>query len=208
MPNLNLHDQNGAVVGEVDLPAEVFGCEDNQGLVHQVVVGLRANRRQGTAMTKNRALVKGGGCKPWRQKGTGRARQGTIRAPQWVGGGHAFGGQRTNYKQDLPVKMNRGALRCVLSGKLRGEAIKLVDKIEIKEIKTKAFALILKNLEVGRGSLIVHNNLPDEELLSLRNIAGVRPIRAQDLSTLDAFEARTLVLVGDAVNTLQDRLTG
>ncbi|MCG3196307.1 MAG: 50S ribosomal protein L4 [Candidatus Omnitrophica bacterium] len=206
MPKAPLFRQDGSSVGEIDLPESVFGCEVRPGLIHQVVVSQRANQRQATKMTKNRSHVSGGGKKPWRQKGTGRARQGSIRAVQWVGGGRAFGNQTYNFEQDIPRKMKRGALRAALSQKCLDQAVLVVESIALPEIKTKAFAAILKNLNLGSGTLLVHQGLTEKELLSARNIEGVRLIRAADLSTLDTVEARSLLLVRDTVEALEKRL--
>lgn len=208
MPKLPLYRQDGTTIGEIELPDAVFACEDRPGLVHQVVVAQRANLRQATSMTKNRSHVRGGGKKPWRQKGTGRARQGSTRAPQWVGGGHAFGNQKSNFHQDVPVKMKRGALRCALSRKITENAIKVVDGIQLEQIKTKAFATILSALECGKGTVLVHDGLGENISLSARNIPGVRLVRSQDFSTLDAIEARKVVLLKTSVESLSLRLIG
>jgi large subunit ribosomal protein L4 len=206
MPKTTLYSQDGSTVGEIELPESIFNVEDRPGLVHQVVVAQRANKRQATSMTKNRSLVRGGGKKPWRQKGTGRARQGSIRAPQWVGGGRAFGNQKSNFHQDLPQKMKRGSLCCALSQKLREEAIVVVDQIKLNAIKTKAFAGVLEALKATRGVVIVHNGLTEKEMLSARNIPGLRLVRSQDLSTLDTVEARRLLVLKDSIVSLEKRL--
>jgi len=208
MPMAPLYDQSGKTLGEIELSEAVFGCEDRPGLVHQVVVSLRANRRQGNAMTKNRSQVSGGGKKPWRQKGTGRARQGSIRASQWVGGGRAFGNQRQNHEQDIPKKMRQGALRCALSQKCRDQRLRVVEKIEIAEIKTKRVAEILGALQCGKGTVLVHDGLTEKVLLAARNIDGLSVVRARDLSALEAVEAGELLLVRDAVQNLEERLAG
>ena len=208
MATLPVYRQDGSTVGEVDLPESVFGCEYRPGLVHQVVVAQRANKRQGTSMTKNRSVVRGGGRKPWRQKGTGRARQGSIRAPQWVGGGHAFGCQQSNFHQDVPSKMKQGALKCALSLKAKDNAIKVLDEISLGGIKTKAFAGILSALELGKGTLLVHDGLSEAAFLSARNIPGLRLVRAQDLSTLDAVEARIVLMIRNTIESLEKRLQG
>lgn len=206
MPKAPMFRQDGSAVGEIELPESVFGCEVRSGLIHQVVVSQRANQRQATKMTKNRSHVRGGGKKPWRQKGTGRARQGSIRAVQWVGGGRAFGNQTYNFEQDIPRKMKRGALRSALSQKCLEQAVLVIESISLPEIKTKAFAAILANLKLGGGTLVVHEGLTEKELLSARNIEGLRLVRSSDLSTLDAVEARSLLLVRDTVEALEKRL--
>jgi large subunit ribosomal protein L4 len=206
MPKVPLYNQNGSTEGEIDLPDFLFGCEHRSGLVHQVVVAQRANLRQCNSTTKTRGMVSGGGKKPWRQKGTGRARQGSTRSPQWTGGGRAFGGQKKNYRQTIPKNIGRGALRCALSDKCRRDNLRVVTGIEIAEIKTKAFAEILRNLDLGKGTVVVHSGLSDEAVLSARNIAGLRLVRSQDLSTLDTVEARQLLLLKDAIECLEERL--
>ncbi len=208
MPTLPLYRQDGSTVGQVDLPDEIFNCEDRPGLIHQVVVAQRSNKRQGTSMTKTRSMVSGGGKKPWRQKGTGRARQGSIRAPHWVGGGRPFGGQVPNFHKDVPVKMKHGSLKCALSQKVRENAIKILDEVRLGEIKTKAFAGILSALDLGKGTILVHDGLSENVFLSARNIPGLRLVRAQDLSTLDAVEARNLLMIQNTVEPLNKRLNG
>jgi large subunit ribosomal protein L4 len=206
MPTVPIYRQDGSTCGEIELSEDIFGCEFRPGLVHEVVVAQRANKRQATSMTKTRSFVRGGGKKPWRQKGTGRARQGSIRAPQWVGGGRPFGGQHPNFRQDLPKKVRKGALRAVLSQKVREDSFKVVEDIQMESIKTKNFAAILSTLNLGKGTLLVHDGLCEAAYLSARNIPGVRLIRSADLSTLDTFEAKTLVLLQASVESLTKRL--
>lgn len=208
MPTLPLYRQDGSTVGQVELPDTIFSCEDRPGLIHQVVVAQRSNKRQGTSMTKTRSMVSGGGKKPWRQKGTGRARQGSIRAPQWVGGGRPFGGQTSNFHKDVPAKMKQGALKCALSQKARENAIKVLDEVSLGEIKTKNFAGILSALELGKGTVLVHNGLSENAFLSARNIPGLKLVRAQDLSTLDTVEARNLLMIQNTIEPLSKRLHG
>jgi len=207
MPKVPLYRQDGSTSGEIDLADHVFGVEFRPHLISQVVVAQRANTRQNNRLTKSRGMVSGGGSKPWRQKGTGRARQGSTRAPHWVGGGHAFGGQTHNSHQDVPKKMKRGALKSSLSEKCRAEDLKVLDKLEVKEIKTKAVAGVLTALGLGRGVVLVHEGLNDEALLSARNIPGLRLVRSQDLSALDAAEAKQVLITKDAVASLEKRLS-
>ena len=208
MPTLPLYRQDGSTVGQVELPDSVFACEDRPGLIHQVVVAQRSNKRQGTSMLKTRSMVRGGGKKPWRQKGTGRARQGSIRAPHWVGGGRPFGGQTSNFHKDVPLKMKHGALKCALSQKARENGIKVLDELLLPEIKTKNFALFLSALDLGKGTVLVHNGLSESAFLSARNIPGLKLVRAQDLSTLDTVEARILVMIQNTFGPLEKRLNG
>lgn len=206
MPKVPLYQQDGSAHGEIELADQVFGVEFRPHLVSQVVVAQRANSRQNNRMTKTRGMVSGGGSKPWRQKGTGRARQGSTRAPHWVGGGHAFGGQSHNSHQDVPRKMKRGALVSTLSEKCRTENLRVLEKLEIKEIKTKVVAGVLKALGLSRGIVFVHEGLNDEALLSARNIPGLKIVRSQDLSTLDVAEAKEVLITKDAVASLEKRL--
>jgi large subunit ribosomal protein L4 len=207
MPKAPLDKQDGSKAGEIELSDAVFGCENKPALVHQVVVSQRANLRQDNATRKNRSMVRGGGAKPWRQKGTGRARQGSIRAVQWVGGGRAFGGQWKNSKHDIPRKFRQGALCAVLSEKYRGDNLKVVETIELSDIKTKSVQAILDKLELEQGTILVHGGLSDKVLLSARNISGLRLVRSQDLSVLDAVESMKLLLDKAAVENLEDRLS-
>jgi large subunit ribosomal protein L4 len=206
MPKITLYRQDGTALPEIDLPDSIFAVEDRPGLLHQVVVAQLSNKRQATKMTKNRSHVRGGGKKPYRQKGTGRARQGSTRASQWVGGGRPFGNQVYNFHHDLPPKMRRGALRCALSRKFRSQEIMVVDEIKLPEIKTKAFASILAKLKLAQGTVVIHDGLSQAEMLSARNIEGLRLVRSQDLSALDAVQARTLLFVRDTIESLERRL--
>lgn len=207
MPKMPLYDQTGKVIGETELSSEVFEYEDRPGLVYQVVVSQRSNLRQGTRLLKNRAMVSGGGRKPYRQKGTGRARQGTIRAPHWVGGGRTFGGQVQNHDRKISRKMRRNALKSVLSQKVRDEQIKVVDAIRLDGIKTRQVAAVLKALEFGRGTLLVYQSDDQIVYLSSRNIDGVKTIRVDDLSTLDGFEAKQILIDQASVQSLTERLS-
>lgn len=207
MPKVPMYRQDGSTAGEIELADQVFGVEFRPHLVSQVVVAQRANQRQDNRMTKTRGMVSGGGAKPWRQKGTGRARQGSTRAPHWMGGGHAWGGQTHNSHQAVPPKMKRGALRSTLSEKCRNENVRVLEKLEISEIKTKTMAGVLKALGLDRGVVLVHEGLNPEALLSARNIPGLKMVRSQDLCTLTAAEAKELVITKDAVDSLVKRLS-
>jgi large subunit ribosomal protein L4 len=208
MPTVELLNQRGEVVGELQLKEEVFGVEPNHTLMHQAVLSYLANQRQGTHSTKTRGEVRGGGRKPWRQKGTGRARQGSIRAPQWVGGGVVFGPRPRDYSFYLSKKERRLALRSALSAKLADGEIKVVEELEIEEPKTKKMEEILRSLGIeGENTLIVTEEMNPVVILSARNlpyVVGV--VEAKDLTTYDVLSAKYLVMTKKAVEIVEDRL--
>ncbi|MEL7537171.1 MAG: 50S ribosomal protein L4 [Pseudomonadota bacterium] len=189
----------------VDLAPEAFGVEFNEALVHQVVTAYLAGSRQGTKAQKNRSQVRGGGAKPWRQKGTGRARAGTIRSPIWVGGGRAFAARPRDYTQKVNKKMYRGALRSVLSELVRQDRLVIVDELKLDAPKTRQLADRLRELELG--SVLIVNDAFDENLfLAARNLADVGIITVVDVDpvTLIRFE-KVLMTIG-ALKTLEERL--
>jgi large subunit ribosomal protein L4 len=208
MPTVELLNQRGEVVGELQLKEEVFGVEPNHTLMHQAVLSYLANQRQGTHSTKTRGEVRGGGRKPWRQKGTGRARQGSIRAPQWVGGGVVFGPRPRDYSFYLSKKERRLALRSALSAKLADGEIKVVEELEIEEPKTKKMEEILRSLGIeGENTLIVTEEMNPVVILSARNlpyVVGV--VEAKDLTTYDVLSAKYLVMTKKAVEIVENRL--
>jgi len=176
---IKVYNQDGAAVGEVELTPEVFGIEPNEAVVHQYVTNYLARQRQGNAATKTRNEVRGGGTKPYRQKGTGRARMGTWRTPLRRGGGTIFGPHPRDYGSKFPKQMKRLAIRSVFSDKARAEKIKVVDKIEFPEIKTKSMLSVLAKLDLeGRRCLILSEGRNDQLALSCRNIPGVQVRRA------------------------------
>lgn len=200
MLTLKVYNQNGQVVGDIELDASIFGVAVNPGLIEQAIVTTLANRRTAIAHTKTRGEVRGGGKKPWRQKGTGRARQGSIRSPQWRGGGVIFG-PRSN--RNFTLKMNtvarRQALRMALSDKAKHEHLTVVDKLNMAKPKTKDFFQVLKNLTMPSKSLIV---LPATDLNLIkagRNIPGLKFIRADNLNTFDVIHHPRLLLVQDSL---------
>jgi len=176
---VKVYNQDGAAVGEVELTPEVFGIEPNEAVVHQYVTNYLARQRQGNAATKTRNEVRGGGAKPYRQKGTGRARMGTWRTPLRRGGGTIFGPHPRDYGSRFPKQMKRLAIRSVFSDKARAEKIKVVDKIELTEIKTRSMLSVLARLDLeGRRCLILSEGRNDQLALSCRNIPGVQVRRA------------------------------
>jgi large subunit ribosomal protein L4 len=194
-------------VGSLDVSDEVFGGRVKVDLIHESVVRANAADRQGTHATKNRALVSGSGKKPWRQKGTGRARVGEIRNPLWRKGGTVFGPQPRSYEFTVPKKVEKGALRAALSAKLQGGAVVVVDALSASEVKTKAAAAMLRGLGIDGKAVIVDVH-PDEKFaLSVRNIAGVRMLPSNRITARDVMDTRKVVLTEAALQKLQDVLS-
>ena len=176
MPKIDVYDITGKKVSEIELNEEIFGIKPNKELVHAAVVNYLANQRQGTQSTKTRAEVRGGGRKPWRQKGTGRARQGSIRAPQWIKGGIALGPKPRSYRYTINKKERRIAIKSVLSSKVLENTLTVVDKIAFDEIKTKNMVTALNNLKVEGKTLIMLPEKNENVQKSARNIEGVKTI--------------------------------
>lgn len=188
--NVKVFNQNGEEVGTADLKPELFDIEPNEAVVHQYIVNLLARRRQGNASTRGRSEVRGGGRKPWRQKGTGRARAGTIRSPLWRGGGIVFGPKPRGYGSNMPRKMKRLAIRSVFSDKARSERIKILDKIELDQIKTKAVVDMMTKLDLeGKKCLVLDEGRNDKLALSCRNLPKVRYLRAALANGYDLLNA-------------------
>lgn len=198
-----LYNQNKEEVGDINLPKEIFELEVNSDLVHQVVLSQQSNRRQNTAKAKGRGEVKGGGRKPWRQKGTGRARHGSIRSPLWRGGGVTFGPTtEKNYKRVIPKKIRRKAVLQILSAKAKENVVLVLDKFDIKEIKTKDMAESISKLFKGSG-LIVLPKMDKNIILSTRNIAKVDTIQAKDLNALDLLNYKYVILLKDSIDVIK-----
>lgn len=194
-------------MGDLELSETVFGAPVNEGLVHQAVVRYLANQRQGTASTKTRGEVSGGGRKPWRQKGTGRARQGSIRAPQWVGGGTVFGPKPRDYRQAMPKKARRAALRSALSSKVASGELLVLDELTFEQPKTKKMVEVLQNLKAaGASALVVTGELDRNVILSARNIPGVGTTRAGDLNVYDVVAHARLIATKDAIAKIEEVL--
>jgi len=204
MPKVALYNISGAQVGEVELSDAVFGITPNAHVVHQAVVMQQASMRAGTHKTKGRSEVSGGGRKPWRQKGTGRARQGSIRAPQWRGGGTVFGPQPRSYAYKLPKKVRRLAMRSVLSAKVADNELIVLDQLAFDAPKTKRFAEVLKNLKVERKALVVAAEIDENVALSARNIPGVKYISADGINVLDVIGHDKLIMTKDAVQKVEE----
>jgi len=196
---LELRNITGAVVGSVEVRDDVFGAPMNAALVHQVIVGQLANRRQGTAKVKTRAEVSGGGAKPRPQKGSGRSRQGSIRSPQWKGGGVAFGPSPRSYRQRTPKRMKRESLRIALSDKVRGRQLVVVEKLELEEMKTREMAKVLIGLNATSSVLLVGDGADPEIIRTARNIPRVKTLPVDLLNTVDLINARRVVMTLEAV---------
>ena len=204
MPKIDVYDINGKKVKELELNEAVFGIEPNEAVVHSVLVNFLANQRQGTQSTKTRAEVSGGGRKPWRQKGTGRARQGSIRAPHWVGGGVALGPKPRSYNYTVNKKEKRLAIKSMLSSKVLENELVVVENLPLKEIKTKEMARILNNLKVEGKAVIL---LPEKDEVvqkSARNIEGVKTLQVGTINVYDLLKHKNLVVTEDTVKKLEE----
>jgi len=206
MPKVALYNVSGSQVGEVELNEAVFGIEPNTHVLHSAVLLQRASLRRGTHKVKGRSEVRGGGRKPWKQKGTGRARQGSIRSPQWKGGGVVFGPTPRSYTFKLPKKVRRLAIKSALSSKVIDNAIIVLDQLTLNTPKTKEFANILSNLKIGRKALIVAPSYDDNVALSARNIPGVKFVAADGINVLDVMSYDQLIITKEAVQKVEEVL--
>ena len=204
MPKIDVYNMEGKKVSDIELNDNVFGIELNEAVVHSVLVNYLANQRQGTQSTKTRSEVAGGGRKPWRQKGTGRARQGSIRAPQWVKGGIALGPKPRSYKYTVNKKERRLAIRSVLSSKVLENNLVVLDKAEMKEIKTKDMVKTLANLKVEGKTLILLPEKNENVQKSARNITGVKTTLVNTINVYDLLKYNKLVVTVDAVKKLEE----
>lgn len=204
MPKVDVLDMKGKKVSDIELADSVFGIEPNEAIVHSVLVNYLANQRQGTQSTKTRAEVRGGGKKPWRQKGTGRARQGSIRAPQWIKGGIALGPKPRSYKYTVNKKERRLAIKSILSSKVLEKELTVVDKLEMKEIKTKTMVKALSDMKLEGKTLIVLPEKNNTVYMSARNIEGVKTILLNNINVFDLLKYTNLVLPVDTVKKLEE----
>ena len=204
MPKIDVYNMQGKKVSDVELNEAVFGIEPNEAIVHSVLVNYLANQRQGTQNTKTRAEVRGGGRKPWRQKGTGRARQGSIRAPQWIKGGIALGPKPRSYKYTVNKKERRLAIKSLLSSKVLEKELTVVDKLELSEVKTKTMVKALADLKVEGKTLIVLPENNKNVLMSARNIEGVKTIVLNNINVYDLLKYNNLVLPLETVKKLEE----
>ena len=206
MPKVALYNQNGSTAGDIELNASVFGIEPNESVVFDAILMQRASLRQGTHKVKNRSEVRGGGRKPWRQKGTGRARQGSIRSPQWRGGGVVFGPTPRSYSYKLPKKVRRLAIKSVLSSKVIDNNIIVLEDLTLDTAKTKEMAAILKGLSVEKKALIVTADANEAVALSARNIPGVTVVEANGINVLDVVNHEKLLITKAAVEKVEEVL--
>ena len=203
MANVSVYNIEGKEVGKIDLSDAVFGVEVNEHLVHMAVVSQLANNRQGTQKAKTRSEVSGGGRKPWRQKGTGHARQGSTRAPQWTGGGVVFAPVPRDYSFKMNKREKRAALKSALTSKVQGSSLIVVDELKFDEIKTKNFTNVMNNLKVEKGLVVIADN-DINVVMSARNVADVDTTLVNTINVYDVMKAKTVVLTKDAVAKIEE----
>jgi large subunit ribosomal protein L4 len=204
MPKVALYNTQGEEVGEIELADAIFAVKVNEAAMHQAVLTYLANRRLGTADTKVRTEVRGGGRKPWRQKGTGRARHGSIRSPLWKGGGVVFGPHPRSYRMALPKKIRRLALKSALTSKVSNRSLIVLDQLAMEAPRTKDMVRVLGNLKTGRKVLII-TEAPQENIIkSARNIPGVKTLNATELNVYDILNTDNLVITRQAVARVEE----
>ena len=203
MANVSVYNMQGKEVGKMDLNDAVFGVEVNENLVHMAVVAQLANMRQGTQKAKTRSEVSGGGRKPWRQKGTGHARQGSIRAPQWKGGGVVFAPVPRDYSMSMNKKEKRAALKSALTSRVEAGKLIVLDELKLDEIKTKAFAEMLNALNLKKA-LVVLDGMDQNAILSARNIPDVKTTQVNTLNVYDVMKYSTVVVTKKAVSNIEE----
>jgi large subunit ribosomal protein L4 len=204
MPKVALYNVSGQQVGEVELAETVFGIEPNSHVMNEAVLMQRASLRAGTHKTKGRSEVRGGGRKPWKQKGTGRARQGSIRSPQWKGGGIVFGPTPRSYAYKLPKKVRRLAIKSALSSKVADNQIIVLDELAFAKPKTKEFQTILNNLKVERKALVVTSEYDETIALSVRNLPNAKFVPAEGINVLDVLGYDQLIITKDAAKKVEE----
>ena len=204
MPKVNVYNQLGEVVGDIELNEAIFGIEVNEHVVYEVVKNHLANRRQGTQSAKTRAEVRGGGKKPWKQKGTGRARQGSIRAPQWKGGGVVFAPKPRSYRYSVPKKVRRLAMKSVLSSKVLEGELRILDALTIDAFSTKKAKEILKNLSLETKTMIVLPEGNDMIIKSFANLPKVETVVVDYMNVYDLMRFDNLVIVKDALSKIEE----
>lgn len=204
MPKFDLYNMDGKVVGDIELSDSIFGVEVNEDAVRAVVKNQLANKRQGTQSTKTKSEVRGGGKKPWRQKGTGRARQGSTRSAQWIKGGIVLGPKPRSYSYTLPKKLKRIALKSALSSKVVDSSILVLDQLAFDTIKTKQAAKVLNNLKVETSALIVIADKNDAVEKSIRNIPGIKTAFVNTINVFDILKYNKLILTKDAASKVEE----
>ena len=203
MANVSVYNMEGKEVGTIELSDAVFGAKINEHLVHMAVVQQLANKRQGTQKAKTRSEVSGGGRKPWRQKGTGHARQGSTRSPQWTGGGVVFAPVPRDYSFKLNKKEKRAALKSALTSKVQGSSLIVLDELKLDAVKTKNFVNVMNNLKVEKGLVVIAEN--DENIvMSARNLPDINTTLAGTINVYDIMKAKTVVLTKDAVAKIEE----
>ncbi|MCI8791146.1 MAG: 50S ribosomal protein L4 [Lachnospiraceae bacterium] len=203
MASVSVYNMEGKEVGTIELNDAVFGVEINEHLVHMAVVQQLANKRQGTQKAKTRGEVSGGGRKPWRQKGTGHARQGSTRSPQWKGGGVVFAPVPRDYSFKMNKKEKRAALKSALTSKVQDNKLIVLDELKLDEIKTKKFVAVMNNLKVEKGLVVIADN-DKNVVMSARNLADIDTALANMINTYDVMKAKTVVLTKDAVAKIEE----
>ncbi|EQF22360.1 50S ribosomal protein L4 [Clostridioides difficile CD160] len=204
MPKLNVLNVSGQNVGEIELSDSIFGVEVNGHVLYEVVKNQLANKRQGTQSAKTRAEVRGGGRKPWKQKGTGRARQGSTRSVQWVGGGVAFAPKPRSYRYTLPKKVRRLAMKSALSSKIQNSEVIVLDALNMDAPKTKEFAQILNNINAAKKALVVIADKNDNIIKSARNIEGVQTALVNTMNVYDILKYDSFIITTDAVKKVEE----
>ena len=203
MPTVGLFNKEANKVGDIELNENIFAVEVNESAMHQVVVALLANKRQGTQSAKTRAEVRGGGIKPWRQKGTGRARQGSIRAPQWIKGGIVFAPKPRDYRMSIPKSMKRVAMKSALTSKVQAGEFVVVDNLDFEDIKTKQVAAMINAFE-AKKALIITAESNEIVYKSARNIEGVNVIPANNINVYDLLKSGKVIITKDAVSKIEE----
>ncbi|HHT37577.1 MAG TPA: 50S ribosomal protein L4 [Firmicutes bacterium] len=206
MPKVALYNMEGKQIGDIELNEAIFGAKINDALMHQVVLNQLANRRQGTAATKTRSFVRGGGRKPWRQKGTGRARVGSIRSPLWVGGGVTFGPAPRDFSYRIPKKARRQALKSALSAKVRDGEVIVLDQLTLDQPKTKLMVNVLNALNAGKKPLIVIGDWDTNIELATRNIPKALLLKSSGLNVYDVLNHGCVIFTKDALTKLEEVL--
>ncbi|MCF6465199.1 50S ribosomal protein L4 [Clostridium sp. Cult2] len=204
MPKVNVYNMLGEQVGEIELSEDVFGVDVNQHVLYEVVKNQLANKRQGTQSVKTRAEVRGGGRKPWRQKGTGRARQGSIRAPHWVGGGVSFAPKPRDYSYKVPKKVKRLAIKSALSSKVLNNEMIVLEGLNLEEPRTKEMVKILENIKAGKKALIVMDEMNINVIKSARNIPNVETAFVNTLNVYDILKFDSFIITKDAVRKVEE----
>ena len=204
MPTISVYDMTGKKTGSMELSADIFGIEPNVAVMHSAVINYLANQRQGTQSTKTRSEVSGGGRKPWRQKGTGHARQGSTRSPQWTHGGIALGPKPRSYRFALPKKVRRLALKSAFSSKVAADEMLVLESLSLDEIKTKSIVNMLNALGADRKVLLVLPEKDEKVILSARNIPGVKTALVNTLNVYDILNCDKFIVVKDAVAQLEE----